>query len=202
MATTPGSDGQLLASGLYKLLSPIVEECDARIQEVMDSQTTLSSQIETLAADLDFFMTFTQTPPLAAHLQRLLNARNRLVTINTSLLTIMNRLDKIAAGVDPNVKERERKVSIGSLFKGITSGSSPQKPSSAASSASSSLSSFAIPPPEQQSLPPQSQDQTLPPQTQDNTTSDPTPSSTEKQETEINEKNDTQKENSSEPSLP
>ncbi len=88
-----------LSTGLYQLLAPIVPDCDARIQEVMDSQANLSNQIETLAADLDTFMTFTQTPPLAAHLQRLLNARNRLVTINTTLLTIMNRLYKIAAGV-------------------------------------------------------------------------------------------------------
>jgi hypothetical protein len=107
----PGSEGQLLAAGLYQLLSPVVEECDARIQEVMDSQAHLSQQIETLASDLDYFMTFTQTPPLAAHLQRLLNARNRLVTINTTLLTIMNRLDRISAGVDPQVKER--KLSLG-----------------------------------------------------------------------------------------
>lgn len=110
----PGTEGQLLAAGLYQLLSPVVEECDARIQEVMDSQAHLSTQIETLAADLDHFMTFTQTPPLAAHLQRLLNARNRLVTINTTLLTIMGRLDRISAGVDPQVKER--KLSIGGLF--------------------------------------------------------------------------------------
>jgi hypothetical protein len=113
-APTPGTEGQLLAAGLYQLLSPVVEECDARIQEVMDSQAHLSQQIETLAADLDHFMTFTQTPPLAAHLQRLLNSRNRLATINTTLLTIMNRLDKIAVGVDPQAKER--KVSIGGLF--------------------------------------------------------------------------------------
>ena len=107
----PGTEGQLLAAGLYQLLSPVVEECDARIQEVMDSQSHLSQQIETLAADLDHFMTFTQTPPLAAHLQRLLNARNRLVTINTTLLTIMNRLDKISVGVDPQVKDRKKSIS-------------------------------------------------------------------------------------------
>jgi len=112
---TPGTEGQLLAAGLYQLLSPVVEECDARIQEVMDSQAHLSQQIETLAADLDHFMTFTQTPPLAAHLQRLLNARNRLVTINTTLLTIMNRLDRISAGVDP-AAAKERKSSIGGFF--------------------------------------------------------------------------------------
>eukprot|EP00026_Physarum_polycephalum_P016305 Phypoly_transcript_17184.p1 GENE.Phypoly_transcript_17184~~Phypoly_transcript_17184.p1 ORF type:complete len:213 (+),score=67.94 Phypoly_transcript_17184:120-758(+) len=111
----PGSEGQLLAAGLYQLLSPVVEECDARIQEVMDSQAHLSQQIETLAADLDYFMTFTQTPPLAAHLQRLLNSRNRLVTINTTLLTIMNRLDKISASVDPQAKER--KLSLGLFSK-------------------------------------------------------------------------------------
>lgn len=187
---TPGTEGQNLALGLYKLLSPIVEECDAKIQEVMDSQAHLSTQIETLAADLDFFMTFTQTPPLAAHLQRLLNARNRLVTINTTLLTVMTRLDRIAAGVDPQVKER--KVSLGSIFKGITTTGSPQKipPPSPAPPTLDTLS-----PSQSQQQPTQPQEQP-PTQPQETKAADITPNET--QETENNE---TQKVNTSE-SLP
>lgn len=122
----------------------------------MDSQANLSTQIETLAADLDVFMTYTTTPPLAAHLQKLLNSRNRLVSINTTLLTIMNRLDKISASVDPN---KDRKKSFGLFSSSKTTKDSAKKEAPSPTKAPEQPQDQ-TPPPSLSSIPPPQQEQT------------------------------------------
>jgi len=98
------STSSSLSTGLFNLLSPVVAECDMHIASVVDSQQRLNTQIEDLAKELDHFMTFSQPPPLAPHIQKLLNARNRLVSINTILVSMMGRLERISSSVNPSYK--------------------------------------------------------------------------------------------------
>eukprot|EP01112_Ceratiomyxa_fruticulosa_P013407 TRINITY_DN3772_c0_g1_i1.p1 TRINITY_DN3772_c0_g1~~TRINITY_DN3772_c0_g1_i1.p1 ORF type:complete len:228 (-),score=67.97 TRINITY_DN3772_c0_g1_i1:98-682(-) len=118
---------QVLSEGLLGLLKPVVMECDHRIQAVFDSQAALASQIDTLAAELDTFVNLTSIPPLAPHLQKLQNSRNRLVAINTTLVNIMNRLDRINNTINPKEKSSSEKKVFGgfSIFKTTSKPSVP-----------------------------------------------------------------------------
>ncbi|EGC35434.1 hypothetical protein DICPUDRAFT_152229 [Dictyostelium purpureum] len=99
--TEPHKDSKaILANGLYLLLSPVVKECDAKIQEVYYSQKALSDQIDSLSRELDEFNNNAQVPPLLPHIQKLLNARGRLLAVNSKLSLVMSRLEKLSTSIN------------------------------------------------------------------------------------------------------
>ncbi|GAM24750.1 hypothetical protein SAMD00019534_079250 [Acytostelium subglobosum LB1] len=118
-----------LGNGLYLLISPVVKECDAKIQEVYQSQKNLSEQIDSLSNQLDQFNSLTQIPTLHPHIQKLLNARGRLLAINSKLTVIMGRMDKLSATV---LQQQQQKTSvtdrISGFFKSSNKPATPTKP--------------------------------------------------------------------------
>eukprot|EP01114_Cavostelium_apophysatum_P020629 TRINITY_DN6966_c0_g2_i1.p1 TRINITY_DN6966_c0_g2~~TRINITY_DN6966_c0_g2_i1.p1 ORF type:complete len:206 (-),score=11.02 TRINITY_DN6966_c0_g2_i1:52-669(-) len=113
MATTPSSDSSqtpsisadpasiqnstdVFANGLIQLLKPIVIDCDTRIQAVFTSQSQLSDQIDELAAELERFVSLSQSPApqLIGPVQTLIRSKQRLAGINSTLLAIRERLDR------------------------------------------------------------------------------------------------------------
>jgi len=81
--------------GLLGLLAPVVQECDANIQEVTASQRDLAKQIEVLSKELELFMSVSKTPHLTPYVQKLQTSRQRMDRVNTTLATINARLDRI-----------------------------------------------------------------------------------------------------------
>lgn len=107
MAQAPTNE-EVLAQGLINLLGPVVQECDANIQEVVASQRDLASQIDILSKgttpfhnafsippELEIFMGVSKTPLLTPYVQKLQTARQRMDHINSMLATINARLDRI-----------------------------------------------------------------------------------------------------------
>eukprot|EP00004_Rigifila_ramosa_P013290 TRINITY_DN2928_c0_g1_i3.p3 TRINITY_DN2928_c0_g1~~TRINITY_DN2928_c0_g1_i3.p3 ORF type:complete len:127 (+),score=28.70 TRINITY_DN2928_c0_g1_i3:43-423(+) len=84
---------KVLGEGLHQLFEPIVREMDQKVGEVTHSQTQLLAQIDQLSASLQRFSELAQTPALAPHVQKLANARRRILAVNGSLRTIRARLD-------------------------------------------------------------------------------------------------------------
>jgi len=97
MNANPGTD--VLAEGLMTMLAPIVQECDDRIQGVLESQIELASQIDLLTAELEKFMDVSKTPNLVPYVQKLVTCRQRIENINQTLTTINTRIEKLQKSV-------------------------------------------------------------------------------------------------------
>jgi hypothetical protein len=106
----------IFAKGLLDLLSPVVLECDERINDVLASQADLSQQIDLLTngthlvnctntLELQHFMSISTLPTLAPYIQKLSNAKERMDNVNTTLTQINARLDRIQKGGTPQVKK-------------------------------------------------------------------------------------------------
>lgn len=103
---TTDKDAAVFAQGLIQLLTPVITECDNRVQDVFTSQAELSSQIDVLSEGLRIqgylthqelakFMDVSKTPHLTPYVQKLNNARSRMTNINNTLTQINARLENI-----------------------------------------------------------------------------------------------------------
>jgi len=97
--SSPKHNEDILAQGIIQLLTPVVTECDTRVQEVLTSQSELTAQIDLLSEELTKFMDVSKMPHLTPYVQKLNNARTRMSNINATLTQINNRLDNIQKSV-------------------------------------------------------------------------------------------------------
>eukprot|EP01098_Paradermamoeba_levis_P016704 TRINITY_DN918_c0_g1_i2.p1 TRINITY_DN918_c0_g1~~TRINITY_DN918_c0_g1_i2.p1 ORF type:complete len:119 (-),score=23.22 TRINITY_DN918_c0_g1_i2:39-395(-) len=94
----------LFAQGLIELLQPLVVDCEAKVQNVTQSQVNLSTKIDHLSEELQSFVTVAQTPVLTPYIQKLATAKSRLNNINSSLIVINDRLDRLQVTVNQHKK--------------------------------------------------------------------------------------------------
>ncbi|KAF9187344.1 hypothetical protein BGZ50_001986 [Haplosporangium sp. Z 11] len=89
-------DTTRLADGIMSLLGPIVQEMDFNIVGVRKSQTELEKEIERLMAELQLFMSSSASPPeVEPAVQKLLKARRQIMTANSTLKAVQERVDRM-----------------------------------------------------------------------------------------------------------
>ncbi|KAF9400992.1 hypothetical protein BGX21_002983 [Mortierella sp. AD011] len=89
-------DSAKLADGIMSLLGPIVQEMDFNIVSVRKSQSELEKEIERLMAELQLFMASSAAPPeVEPAVQKLLKARRQIMTANSTLKTVQDRVDRM-----------------------------------------------------------------------------------------------------------
>ncbi|KAF9921902.1 hypothetical protein FBU30_008023 [Linnemannia zychae] len=85
-----------LADGIMSLLGPIVQEMDFNIVSVRKSQTELEKEIERLMAELQLFLASAAAPPeVEPAVQKLIKARRQIMTANSTLKTVQERVDRM-----------------------------------------------------------------------------------------------------------
>ncbi|KAG0041793.1 hypothetical protein BGZ83_001313 [Gryganskiella cystojenkinii] len=85
-----------LADGIMSLLGPIVQEMDFNIVSVRKSQSELEKEIERLMAELQLFMASSACPPeVEPAVQKLIKARRQIMTANSTLKSVQDRVDKM-----------------------------------------------------------------------------------------------------------
>jgi len=99
MAAASQDTEQLMAEGLTDLLKPIVQECDERLRAVFASQSDLAKQIDALNSEIEKFMDISKTPALHPYVQKLTQAKQRLIGINATLTKVNARLDRMQSHV-------------------------------------------------------------------------------------------------------
>eukprot|EP01088_Endostelium_zonatum_P001871 TRINITY_DN12252_c0_g1_i1.p1 TRINITY_DN12252_c0_g1~~TRINITY_DN12252_c0_g1_i1.p1 ORF type:complete len:153 (-),score=27.65 TRINITY_DN12252_c0_g1_i1:64-498(-) len=97
-----GKGTQAFAQGLITLLQNVVLECDLRIQAVLTSQNDLSKQLDALNTELETFKDVAKVPPLVPYIEKLSSTKQRLATINNTLATIQQRLDRLSREYAPD----------------------------------------------------------------------------------------------------
>lgn len=90
-----------IAAGLIQLLGPIVEESDARVQGVMESQTVLFTELDRLCNALQPFQNAPQPPDFHVYMRKLSTIRTRFSGVQTNMATVLSRLRAMQASVDP-----------------------------------------------------------------------------------------------------
>eukprot|EP00300_Choanocystis_sp_HF-7_P018760 c2012_g1_i1.p1 GENE.c2012_g1_i1~~c2012_g1_i1.p1 ORF type:complete len:166 (-),score=35.65 c2012_g1_i1:381-878(-) len=105
-AEKPAEAAEQIAQGLYELLKPVVLECDARVQAVFASQSALSSQMDTLSRELDTLLSSSEMPVLTPYARKLAESRRRIASVNTTLLLIQDRLDRMYSNVPDELKAK------------------------------------------------------------------------------------------------
>ncbi|KAK3828226.1 MAG: hypothetical protein J3Q66DRAFT_394529 [Benniella sp.] len=94
-------DTTKLADGIMSLLGPIVQEMDFNIVSVRKSQTDLAKEIERLMAELQLFMASAAAPPeVEPAVQKLLKARRQIMTANTTLKAVQERVDRMSLQIE------------------------------------------------------------------------------------------------------
>ncbi|KAF9937277.1 hypothetical protein BGZ65_001614 [Modicella reniformis] len=94
-------DSAKLADGIMSLLGPIIQEMDFNIVSVRKSQTELEKEIERLMAELQLFMESAAAPPeVEPAVQKLLKARRKIMTANTTLKAVQERVDRMQIQVE------------------------------------------------------------------------------------------------------
>jgi predicted nucleic acid-binding Zn-ribbon protein len=104
MATVQDAE-QLMAEGLTDVLKPIVQECDERLRAVFASQSDLAKQIDALNSEIEKFMDISKTPALHPYVQKLTQAKQRLIAINSTLTKVNTRLDRMQGHLAPPEKK-------------------------------------------------------------------------------------------------
>ncbi|KAK9723268.1 hypothetical protein K7432_002065 [Basidiobolus ranarum] len=83
------------AEGLINFLTPVIQEMDGQIDSVKSSQLELQKVIERLLNELQLFVDTNNPPHILPAVQKLVSARKRLVTVNTTLKLVQERLDRL-----------------------------------------------------------------------------------------------------------
>eukprot|EP01119_Soliformovum_irregulare_P018422 TRINITY_DN5641_c0_g1_i1.p1 TRINITY_DN5641_c0_g1~~TRINITY_DN5641_c0_g1_i1.p1 ORF type:complete len:193 (-),score=33.72 TRINITY_DN5641_c0_g1_i1:100-678(-) len=122
-------EGGAFAEGLYNLLQPIVTECDQRMLAVFKSQSELSDQIDNLSRDLESFVQVSQnpSPALIAPVQTLMRSKQRLNSINNTLVSIKERLDRMEKLANPDNNAGKLPDVLSNIFGKIRSPAVPVK---------------------------------------------------------------------------
>ncbi|KAI9294421.1 hypothetical protein K502DRAFT_324858 [Neoconidiobolus thromboides FSU 785] len=84
-----------LSQQLIEVMSPVILDLDNRILGVKDSQVKLQMVINRLLEELSTYSAMAHPPKLQNDIDKLINARRRLSSINTTLSIVQDRLDKI-----------------------------------------------------------------------------------------------------------
>lgn len=89
----------ILSEGLLTSLKPSIEELDASIVSLRQSQVDLQTSIESLSDDIKSFSNFDQDFHLEVCLKKLTNSRRRVMLVNNILQNSQERLNRIQNGV-------------------------------------------------------------------------------------------------------
>ncbi|KAI7902602.1 Snapin/Pallidin/Snn1 [Cokeromyces recurvatus] len=84
-----------LAQGFESILGPTVLEIDKAIHSVKESQNELGKEIERLIAELELFSEIAESPKLQPCLEKLVDAKKRLITTNTLMTKTNERVERI-----------------------------------------------------------------------------------------------------------
>ena len=77
---------------------PVVEETNQAVRDVFESQVALSKQLSAMSALLERFIgDHPEAPKLSNHLSKLGDAKERMVRVNTTLLAVQTRLERLYA---------------------------------------------------------------------------------------------------------
>mmetsp|Transcript_39808 Transcript_39808/g.100342 ORF Transcript_39808/g.100342 Transcript_39808/m.100342 type:complete len:136 (-) Transcript_39808:1594-2001(-) len=85
---------------LLVAVAPAMHEFGVRLSEAQQSQKQLEQQVNALETSIDQFENLVLTPPIALHVHRLADARNRLGCVNQTLSSISERLVRLEAVAD------------------------------------------------------------------------------------------------------
>ncbi|CAJ0766341.1 13522_t:CDS:2 [Entrophospora sp. SA101] len=77
------------------LFKPLIEEMDSRVVAVKSSQIELNKEIERLTAELQLFVEATKPPQIQTSIQKLIDARKRLLITNQTLKLVHHRIIKM-----------------------------------------------------------------------------------------------------------
>ena len=106
------SPSQALSEGILSMVTPMVDKCDDAIQKALDSQADLSQQIDRVAGELQTFLSASQLPSFAPHVERLALVRRRAAAANNALATIQARLSRIEAMADQLGSEQNLRLQL------------------------------------------------------------------------------------------
>uniref|UniRef100_A0A6G5ADW0 Biogenesis of lysosome-related organelles complex 1 subunit 7 n=2 Tax=Rhipicephalus microplus TaxID=6941 RepID=A0A6G5ADW0_RHIMP len=99
-----------LAEGIIGLLLPTVEQIDERVKSTRISQLELRQHIDTLAEDLRALSEKQQIPyDLDSYVKKLVNAKRRVVLVNSILQNTQERLNRINQSI---TRENERRTAL------------------------------------------------------------------------------------------
>ncbi|KJE95635.1 hypothetical protein CAOG_06066 [Capsaspora owczarzaki ATCC 30864] len=106
----PSSDPTaVLASGLFQLLLPVVEQLESSVDGVQTAQTALKTNIESLMTELRQFNEVnaaTQPVNLDVYIKKLITARRRVTTVSNTLGETQARIQRLQQSI---AKEQKRK---------------------------------------------------------------------------------------------
>ncbi|CAJ0841042.1 5156_t:CDS:10, partial [Entrophospora sp. SA101] len=80
---------------LMDLFKPLIEEMDSRVVAVKSSQIELNKEIEQLTAELQLFIEATKPPQIQTSIQKLIDARKRLLITNQTLKLVHHCIIKM-----------------------------------------------------------------------------------------------------------
>ncbi|XP_076455391.1 SNARE-associated protein Snapin-like [Babylonia areolata] len=106
----PSKNRDAIASGVFELLKPAIDEIDDRVKTVRESQIELRQQIDSLSDDLKKVAEAEAVPAdLEPYAKKLNNSRRRVILVNSILQNIQERLHKLQSNVS---KETARKKTL------------------------------------------------------------------------------------------
>jgi len=91
------SSATALAKGLEALITPVVEDCDKHVEEVLASQASLSTNIDRLTRVVGRLLENTPEPLGAAHTAKLQSIRQRVAAVGVSVTAVQARIAKLHA---------------------------------------------------------------------------------------------------------
>ncbi|XP_062515886.1 SNARE-associated protein Snapin-like [Corticium candelabrum] len=96
MASADAGEVDALADGLLSVLRPAVEEVDARVEAVRESQVELREYIDKLSRELHRLSDLQRSPVnLDSYIQNLANSRHRILLVNNILESVQERLNRL-----------------------------------------------------------------------------------------------------------
>lgn len=109
-AYSEASTRDCLVEGIIGLLLPTVEQIDERVKSTRISQLELRQHIDTLAEDLRALSENQQIPyDLDSYVKKLVNAKRRVVLVNSILQNTQERLNRINQSI---TRENERRTAL------------------------------------------------------------------------------------------
>jgi len=84
-----------LAQGLEALIYPVVEDCDHHVEQVLASQANLSQNIDRLTQIIGSLLENTPEPLAANHANKLVNVRQRVAALGTTVSAVQARLARL-----------------------------------------------------------------------------------------------------------
>ena len=99
---------EAVTRGLTELLKPAVEEIDARVKGVRESQVELRQQIDNLCEDLKKIASSDPVPmELEPYVKKLNGSRRRVTLVNSILQNVQDRLNKLHVNISKETARRK-----------------------------------------------------------------------------------------------